>query len=291
MENQQTIGEAYRKASDYLGDSFEAELLLRKLLGFDRTAFYLAMQQSFPMEKQQILQEWLMRRAAHEPIQYITEEQPFYGRRFLVNPSVLIPRPETEILVEKVIQTADHIFGKQPLHVADLGTGSGAIAITLAAERPDWHITAVDYSTAALQTAIKNAARHGVENRIRFEQGDFLTPLIDSQETVDVVVSNPPYITQDEMKTIEAQVRDFEPTLALVGGKDGLDAYRKILMQLRISNLRAEKYIIAFEIGATQGEAVQSLLQSFNDDLMIEVLPDLAGYDRVVLAYEKRYQK
>lgn len=280
----QTIGEVYQEASFLLGDAFEAELLLRKLLDIDRTTFYLSFQKPFPQSKQVQWKKWLEKRKRHFPIQYILGEQEFYGRLFEVNRSVLIPRPETEILVEKVLtHLATHRKHSSP-HVVDLGTGSGAIAVTLAAENKNIRVSAVDCSSQALQVAMKNAKRHGVDDRIQFIQGDFLVPLMEESREVDVVVSNPPYIPSGDLAHLEKQVRDFEPTLALDGGSDGLKAYEKILDQLKKGELLSSKWLIAFEIGFSQKAEVSRLIRTFFPTAKVNVYQDLAGFDRVVIA-------
>lgn len=283
MDKKPTIGEVLREASPFFTDPFEAELLMRKLLQMDRTTFYLSLNKSFPKHKINTWQTWVQRRQAQEPIQYIVQEQEFYGRTFLVNPSVLIPRPETEILVEKVLEETDRLWPNQRLHIVDLGTGSGAISISLAMERPKWKVTAIDYSEKALEVAFQNAQYHHVSDRIRMVLGDFLMPLIEANEMIDVIVANPPYISISELEQLEAQVRDFEPKLALNGGEDGLQAYRHIVSQLKEIQL-PKKYLLAFEIGATQAQDVETLLQSFDDSLQISVYPDLANRDRVIIA-------
>lgn len=283
MKTWQTIAEAYQAASAFLGDEFEAELLLRKLLGVDRAAFFISLHQPFPKEQIAHFQSWLQRRKASEPIQYILGEQEFYGRVFVVNTAVLIPRPETELLIELVLQHTDEKWPGKPLHVVDLGTGSGAIAITLAAERPDWQLTAIDLSPAALQVAKRNAERHGVVAQIDFRQGDFLLPLTEKSQQLDLIISNPPYIAADEMPELAAQVRDFEPALALTDGDDGLTAYRAILQQLGQIQV-TDGYSIAFEIGTTQAQQVTSLIQQFDQSLHVTTYKDLAKHDRIILA-------
>lgn len=285
MNQWQTVGEVYRQASSFLGNAFEAELLLRKMLGYDRTSFYMAFSQRFPQHKMKKWKEWLNRRRANQPIQYIIGEQEFYGRVFEVNESVLIPRPETEILVEKVLEQIDKHWGNQPVQVVDLGTGSGAIAVTLAAERSHIRVIAIDCSKEALQVATKNADRYGVGEQVVFLQGDFLAPLWNKEDSIDVVVSNPPYIPSKGIHDLESQVRDFEPILALDGGNDGLQAYRKILSQLQTWKLYSNRFLLAFEIGYTQREQVEELIRLNFDDATVKTYPDLAGLDRVVIAY------
>ncbi|PRX42043.1 release factor glutamine methyltransferase [Planifilum fimeticola] len=282
-----TVEEAYRWAFSFLQKRgcdqalFEAELLLRRLLGRDRTRLFAGMGDPFPEDRLPKLQEWLNRRANGEPIQYILREQEFYGRSFRVSPAVLIPRPETEILAENVMREADRIGGDRPLSVCDVGTGSGALAVTLAAERPRWSVWATDISPAALEVARDNARRNGVEGRIRFVRGEWLNPLRHRGVRVDVVVSNPPYIPSKEIAALQRQVRDFEPRLSLDGGEDGLDAYRRIIEQ--IPDVLRLPGLVAFEVGAGQSRRVAEMLERMPLPVSVAILPDLAGIERVVL--------
>lgn len=288
MEASYTIQEAYRRASSFLREqgitanaAFEAELLIRRLLLMDRTQFFARFLEPFPPERAAELKAWLQRRAAGEPLQYIVGDQEFYGRVFRVNPAVLIPRPETELLVEAVLQEAERQFSADVLHVVDVGTGSGAIAITLALERPAWQVTGIDLSVAALNVAKTNAEAHGVGEKICWLQGDLLAPLGADLSTIDILVSNPPYIPSQTIPTLEKQVRQFEPSLALDGGIDGLDPYRRMVATL--SGLAQGPRLICFEIGADQGEAVARLLASICPT--VSVKQDLAGLDRMVIGW------
>jgi release factor glutamine methyltransferase len=227
------------------------------------------------------LLKWLKRRADGEPLQYILQEQEFFGRPFRVSPAVLIPRPETEILAETVLREADRIWGERPLSVCDVGTGSGALAVTLAAERPLWTLWATDISSAALEVAKDNAMRNGVEERVRFFRGEWLAPLRQGGVRVDVVVSNPPYIPSNDIPSLEQQVRDFEPRIALDGGEDGLDPYRRILAQ--IPDVLRVPGLVAFEVGEGQSRRVGELLGGLPLSVEVSIFPDLAGKERVVL--------
>ncbi len=290
MKSSATIREAYQWASSFLremGNSspeFEAELLIRRLLGADRTRFFTMWREPWPEELTPCLQQWIQRRMQGEPIQYIVGDQEFYGRVFEVNPSVLIPRPETELLVETVLREADKEWKDKPLRVVDVGTGSGVIAVTLAAERPHWHVTAIDISKAALQTAKKNAARHGVEERIEWICGEYLTPLMKSAPPPDIVVSNPPYIPSGDIPHLEEQVSRFEPRLALDGGEDGLNPYRVLTRQLAKWNGKKVR-LVCFEIGADQGREVSAMVQKISGDVNVSVRRDLAGRNRIIVGW------
>jgi release factor glutamine methyltransferase len=213
------------------------------------------------------------RRFAGEPIQYIVGETEFYGLTFRVTPDVLIPRPETEHVVEKVIALAAQF--PQP-RIVDVGTGSGAIAIALAHELPRAEITATDISTAALGVACENAKRNGVAGRIRFVEGDLLAPV--AGETFDFVISNPPYVAERDRDALAVEVRDYEPATALFAGEDGLNIYRR-LIPAALAALAPGGFLVV-EIGFGQAESLRSLLneQGFEK---IDFTPDLQGIPRV----------
>ncbi|MFP5236124.1 MAG: peptide chain release factor N(5)-glutamine methyltransferase [Acidobacteriota bacterium] len=217
------------------------------------------------------------RRFAGEPIQYITGECEFFGLPFHVTPAVLIPRPETEHLVEQAILLSSHFA--DGARIADVGTGSGAIAVALAHALPGAKITAIDLSREALSIARENADRNAVADRIRFIQGDLLEPV--TGEQFDLIVSNPPYVASSDHDLLAAEVRDHEPHLALFAGEDGLALYRR-LIPLAASSLVVGGYL-ALEIGYGQAENVRALLAgaSFSS---IEFRPDLQGIPRVASA-------
>lgn len=216
------------------------------------------------------------RRLTGEPIQYITGEAEFYGLSFKVNGDVLIPRPETEHLVEKVIELARE-FDRQ--RIVDVGTGSGAIAVALASNLPAARIHATEISSAALKVAQVNAARNGVANHVRFNEGDLLAPV--AGKLFDVIVSNPPYVPEHDRDSLSIEVRDYEPAQALFAGVDGLDVYRQ-LIPAAFNALFHDRYL-ALEIGFGQQAAVDALLSDagFRN---VEFTNDLRGIPRVALA-------
>lgn len=218
----------------------------------------------------------VQRRLSGEPIQYIVGETEFYGLPFRVTPDVLIPRPETEHLVENVVALARPL--NQP-RIVDVGTGSGAIAITLALELPETLVAATDMSEAALSVAQENARHNCVVNRIRFLCGDLLTPV--AGEQFDLIVSNPPYVPTADRGSLAVEVRDYEPALALFAGNDGLDIYRRLIPQGH--SALASGGFIALEIGHGQAEAIRNLLSSAGFT-QIEFTPDLQGIPRVATA-------
>jgi release factor glutamine methyltransferase len=225
------------------------------------------------------------RRLAGEPIQYIVGEAEFYGLPFLVNRDVLIPRPETELLVEKAIASAEGLrqSGEIPSpRIVDTGTGSGAIAVTLAHNLPFVEITATDISAAALAVARANAARHAVADRVRFLEGDLLAPV--AGERFDVVVSNPPYVAAGDRTMLDVEVRDYEPAQALFAGRDGLELYRRLLPAS--FNALTPGGILLLEIGYGQQEALHALLMK-EGFIGIEFFSDFQGIARIVVAQRR----
>jgi release factor glutamine methyltransferase len=213
----------------------------------------------------------IARRALHEPVQYITGTQEFYGRLFIVNPLVLIPRPETEHLVETALALT-----QQPSHVLDVGTGSGILAITLALELPNATVTAADISAPALAVAQQNARSMGAD-RVRFLASDLFAKLDGAR--FDCIVSNPPYVATSEV--LEAQVRDYEPASALYAGQDGLAIYRRLIPEA-LGHLEPAGSLL-LEIGHGQRDAIATLLRTsaFSD---IRFVDDLQGIPRVAVA-------
>jgi release factor glutamine methyltransferase len=223
-----------------------------------------------------MLRALVERRLAGEPIQYITGETEFYGLAFCVNRDVLIPRPETEHLVEKAAGIASSFRAPR---IVDVGTGSGAIAITLAVKLPTAQIFATDISTPALTVARHNAERHGVADRMQFLEGDLLAPVAGKQ--FDLIVSNPPYVSQTDRNSLSVEVRDFEPAQALFAGSDGLSIYRRLIPAA--FNALVSGGFLALEIGHGQQAAIEKLLcdAGFKN---AEFTPDLQGIPRVASA-------
>ncbi|NLM45707.1 MAG: peptide chain release factor N(5)-glutamine methyltransferase [Firmicutes bacterium] len=219
---------------------------------------------------------WTERRRRREPYAYLTGEREFMGLPFAVTPAVLIPRPETEVLVT----VAAGILQNHPApHILDVGTGSGVIACVLALQLPAARVCAVDISREALLVAARNAARHGVAERIRFLQGDLYAPV--AGEQFSAVVSNPPYIPAGEIGTLEPDVRDYEPRAALDGGPDGLHFYRRLTAEL--PKLGCRPQLLCLEVGFGQAEAVAEMCRACGF-ARVDIYPDLAGIPRVVAA-------
>ncbi|MFA5537226.1 MAG: peptide chain release factor N(5)-glutamine methyltransferase [Bacillota bacterium] len=274
----EAIGEAVSilRSGGVVNPFLEAELLLANLLAVDRVKILLSYDQVLEDTVGQQYQNQLQQRAKGYPLQYLTGRQEFMSLNFWVAPPVLIPRADTEILVEKVLDLQGRM--KKNPAIVDVGAGSGAIAVALAYYWPRARVSAVDISPRALAIAKKNAAQHGV--KIDFFQGDLLAPFINSNEKFDIVVSNPPYISTAEMKQLPKDVQ-HEPKLALDGGFDGLEYYRRLIPQAR--EVLADGGMLALEIGWDQGLVVSNLLEQ-NWFAEIEIIKDYVGRDRVVLS-------
>jgi len=254
----------------------DAELLLLHTLQIPRVTLIAYPDRDLSPDQHALYQIAISRRFQLEPIQYITGEQEFYGLRLHVSPAVLIPRPETEHLVEAVLAL---LPANQPLKLADIGTGSGAIAIALAVHLPLAQITALDLSTEALAVATSNAREHNVANRIDFFESDLLAAVDNRTETFDALVSNPPYIPESDRATLHPQVREHEPATALFAGETGLDIYRRLVPQA-LSALKPNG-LLALEIGHGQREHLTQLLAGWND---VSFVNDLQQIPRVALA-------
>lgn len=280
-----TLGQMWRQGAAKLREAgaeeadADAELLLLHLLGIGKAELLRDLREPAALTADS-LERWerlLARRAAGEPVQYVTGEQFFYGRRFEVGPGVLIPRPETELLAEAVLE----VGGRSPLSVLDVGTGSGILAVTLAAERPEWRVMASDLSEDALSRARGNAAAHGVSARVAFYQGDLLEPFMNGP-IIDVLVSNPPYIPSGDVPELQREVKDYEPRLALDGGEDGLNPYRAMSTQL--GRLPRLPRLVAWEVGAGQADDVAELLKTAAEWASVRFVLDYAGIKRHVIA-------
>ncbi len=254
----------------------DAEFLLLRALAKDKAWLLGHRDEDLSREAEKRLQLWLARRKAGEPVQYILGETEFYGLPFRVAPGVLIPRPETEHLVEAVLRLLAAVPSPS---IADIGTGSGAIAVALAHARPDARVTAVDISREALKIATENAERNGVAERIRFFAGDLLAPL--AGERFDCIASNPPYVARDDRDVLAVEVREHEPALALYGGAEGLEAYRRLIPSSR-GQLFAGGWL-ALEIGYGQRKAIEAMLLAAGYD-PISFVADYQGIARVALA-------
>jgi release factor glutamine methyltransferase len=254
----------------------DAEVLLGHVLGLARAQIHTHPDQRLDAAELDSYRELIERRRQHEPVAYIIGHKEFYGLDFYVDRRVLIPRPETELLVEKGLEIGR--AASHPLTIADVGTGSGAVAISLAAHLPQAIIYALDASPQALEVAALNRRRHSVERRVHLLQGDLVSPL---PEPVDLIVANLPYVSGAEWEQLPRTITAYEPRSALDGGPDGLDAIRRLLAQARY-HLKSQAMIL-LEIGATQGKAVTDLARRHFPRATVEVVQDYAGLDRMVV--------
>ena len=282
-----TISEALKHASATLraalisNDLLDAQTLLAHALNCDRTYLIVNYNQPLTDEQQTNYQALIARRATGEPLQYITGEQEFFGLPFIVTPAVLIPRPETELIVEETIRLAQALDHAPVIpFIIDAGTGSGCIAVALARELEDAQLYATDISSAALAVARQNAARNGVAARIEFIQCDWLAGLPDGLRA-DFIVSNPPYIAADEMADLQREVRDWEPHAALTDGADGLSFYRRLLADAP-PRLRAGGWLLC-ELGYQQSAAITALVDAAVWSTHY-LLHDLQGIPRILVA-------
>jgi release factor glutamine methyltransferase len=258
----------------------DAEVLLAHTLYEDRTWLYVHHKACLDKNQLDTFDHLITRREQREPVAYITGHKEFFALEFLVNSHVLIPRPETELLVELIINNEQLINSNEQLLIVDVGTGSGCIAITLAKYLRYASLLAIDVSYQALQVARQNAIRHQVLDRIGFLAGDLLAPLA---APVDLIVSNPPYVNQSELTDpyTTPEVNRYEPQSALNGGREGLETIRRLLAQAN-KNLKPGGSLI-IEIGYNQGQTVTDLARTYFPMANIEVKKDLAGLDRVLI--------
>ena len=274
-----TLIDVLRLSTTYLGDHgsssarLDSELLCAQALGLRRLDLYLQFDRPLDAEELTSIRELVRRRGRGEPVAYITGTREFYGRPFTVTPDVLVPRPDTESLVERAVAFLRARPGAE-LRVADLGTGSGCIAITLAAEIPGMQVVATDLSPAALAVAQANAAALGID--VSFMERSWADGL---DGRFDLIVSNPPYVTTDELDAVDRDVRDFEPRGALLGGDDGLDAYRALLASVRDHVTTAR---LMLEVDPRHAQGVEALVSATFPGATTSEVPDLTGRTRVL---------
>jgi len=295
-----TVLEVINKTTHYLGEKgvecprLNAELLIAHLLKMDRIGLYLNYDRPMEGGELKTLRGLVKRRARREPLQYITGRQWFWSAEFKVSPDVLIPRPETEILVEEAIKTV--VSEKWPVNskdkdnsslttdhsplILDLCTGSGCIAVTLAKELPNFKVYAVDRSEAALQVARENGEAHGVEDRITFLKGDLYQPLIDQEGGFALIISNPPYISSGDINGLQPEIKDYEPLLALDGGEDGLEVIKRIIRESP-PHLEEGGWLI-LEVGMGQAKEVVALIEEIRVYNSPSIINDYSGVERAV---------
>jgi release factor glutamine methyltransferase len=261
---------------------WEAEVLLRQAIGCSRERLLADLGEPVDAEAAGYFFQLVDRRRGRVPLQYLLGSQEFWGLTFQVTPAVFIPRPETEGLVEETIRRVED----RPARIADVGCGSGCVAISIAHSLPKSRVDAIDISPAALAVARDNAARNGVTDRIDFFVGDLLQPLLDrpDRHSLDVVASNPPYVPEVEVGGLQPEVRNFEPRVALTAGPDGLDVVRRLLPQAE--TLLTPGGYLMLEIGMGMEQKVKELL---SETLLewVTTAPDLQGFPRILVAQKE----
>ena len=278
----------FLKAAGIENPRLDAELLLRHVLGMNQVEYYLSVDEVIASDVERRLWPLLQRRARREPLTYITSHKEFWSLDFTVTPDVLIPRPETELLVEAALERARSML-ESPLRILDIGTGSGAIAICLAKELREAQISAIDVSSAALRVARENAERHGVADRIRFAQGDLFAAVAEERESFDLILANPPYIRSGDLAELAPEIREWEPIAALDGGADGLDIYRRIVNDC--GSYLADEGHLLFEIGDGMAKAVGQMIANAGGFETAALVRDYAGKERVIATRKQSIAK
>jgi release factor glutamine methyltransferase len=292
-ETKMTILEVLNWSTYYLKDHqiensrLNAELLLARSLNLSREGLYVRLHDQVEERAKEILEKLMQRRISGEPLQYILEHQEFWSLDVKVDPRVLIPRPETELLVEQSLLILSESSLRRISSVLEIGTGSGAIAIALAKELKDIFLVATDISLEALVLAAENARSAEVLHQINFVNGDLFGPLHPLKEGApfDLILSNPPYITRGKIETLAKEVKDHEPRLALDGGEDGLAFYRRIIPEAHFY-LREGGWLL-LEVALGQSGIISRMIEEGGNFLKPESIPDLSGIGRVVKAQRK----
>lgn len=264
----------------------EAEILLAHALGLRRIDLYLNHDQPLDKNEREQFKTLIKRRLSGEPVAYITGMREFWSLELMVGPQVLIPRPETECLVEAVLPFLQNGDTGECKRILDMGTGSGAIAIALAHEYPDGRYIAMDRSIAALGLARQNACKHGVDRHIAWYCGSWDAPLKPDQDAFDLIVSNPPYIRSGDIDGLQPEVRDYEPRLALDGRPDGVSCLRSIIQSV-YRYLKAGG-MLALEMGWDQATAVIEIANRTGQYENIQIIKDYSKLDRVAMMRRKR---
>jgi release factor glutamine methyltransferase len=278
MQLRQALNSAVEKleAARVGSPRMNAEVLLMFVLACDRAYLYAHPERELTAEEAARYDEAMAERSRGKPSQYITGHQEFWGLDLIVSPAVLIPRPETEHVVETALELVRELAPSAPLRIVDVGTGSGCIALALARELPHAEVQALDVSEAALEIARANAARLELAGRIVFRQSDLLAAL-PPEAAFDFMVSNPPYVGEAEPEKVQREVREFEPRVAVFAGEKGLEVYERLIPQAR-EHLKPGGWLV-MEIGFSIEEAVRALLTGWSE---VRVTHDLQGIPRVV---------
>ncbi len=264
-----------------------AELLLARVLDLNREGLYVRLHDPLREKEKEAIEGLVRRRLSGEPLQYILGHQEFWSVDLRVDPRVLIPRPDTEILIEQARSILSRIDSGRPSTVLEIGTGSGAIAIALAREAGRILLVATDISVEAIRLAKSNARGAGVPEKVLFVAGDLFRPFRPSEsgEPFDLIISNPPYIVRSEIERLDREVKDFEPVLALDGGEDGLGFHRKIVSE-GPGYLRRGGWLL-LEVGQGQADAVCEIVETNRNFDSVERVKDLSGIERVVKARKR----
>ncbi len=270
----------YLTQKDVDSPRLSAELLLSKVLGLKRIELYTQFGKDVPQEQLDELRGLVKRAGLHEPVAYLVGKTEFYSIEFEVTSDCLIPRPETEQLVQRAIEFLRKREGDQ--FVCDLCTGCGIIAVAIAKNVPAAKVIATDISAPALAMAAKNVEKHGLQERIELREGDLFEPLILPLDQFDLIASNPPYVSAVEYEKLDKNVKDYEPRIALHAGEGGLDVYKRIAE--KVGPFLKPDGILLMEIGYSQGPAVRQLLEQTGVFASIEIEKDFQKHDRIVVA-------
>ncbi|MEM8944735.1 MAG: peptide chain release factor N(5)-glutamine methyltransferase [Planctomycetota bacterium] len=286
-EQEWTIGRLLNWTTEFLRDKgadsprLDAEVLLAHARGCQRIELYTAFEEAAANELRESFRDLVRRRAAGTPVAYLVGHREFFSMTFQVTPDVLIPRPETELIVVRVLDLAKSHSQGQALRIADVGTGSGILAVCCAKHLPSSAVTAIDISSASLDVAKANAEQHAVADRIEFVESD-LFDAVASNDPFDVIVSNPPYVASHEMDQLDASVREHEPHLALDGGEQGTEIIARLIPQA--AKRLAPGGWLLMEVGPYNAAKVERLISDSPDVSLQVTIPDLAGHPRVVQA-------
>ena len=269
--------EEFLRKNDIASPRLEAEILLSHVLHTNRLQLYLEFDKPLQESELAPLRPLLKRRIQREPLPWITGEWGFYNEEFIVLPDVLCPRSDTEALINTVLE---HIPTEGDFFVADIGCGSGCIGLTLAMERPNIKLYAVDIAPAALECTKRNVEKFALQDRVAVLKGPFLSP-IPAQRPIDIVVSNPPYIPSGDIADLEPEVSEYEPRIALDGGADGLDVYNVLIPKAA----ERARVAVAVEVGIHQSVKVSAIMKDAGLR-NIQVVNDLGGIPRVVMGFK-----
>jgi release factor glutamine methyltransferase len=285
-----TIQKLLNWVSQYLTDKaidsprLSAELLLSHVLGLKRIELYTQYNKPVAGQELEKLRELVKRAGGHEPIAYLVGKTEFYSMEIIVTPDCMIPRPETELLVQRAIEFLRTRSGTQ--FVCDLCTGSGCIAVAVAKNYPNARIIATDICDAALAVAAKNIEKHQLQDKIKLLSGDLFDPIIPQLDVgkFDLIVCNPPYVSSSEYEKLDTNVKDYEPRLALFAGDDGMDIYRRIME--KVDQFLKSDAALIIEIGYGQGQAVKEMLEQTGSFSEIKIEKDFHNNDRIVTAWK-----